>query len=546
MKIPLAPVLFAGSLLWLTVVPPRLHAQEAAAASEPTGSTVPASHAVIVVWDGMRPDCISDEHTPTLARLAREGVNFARHHSVYPSSTEVNGTAMATGCYPGHSTLIGNREYRPAVDPYRSFATEELAALRTADAATGGHYLRVPTLAEALHAAGERTAIASTKPVVILHDRRQRPDAGANLLAESVVLYGGNTLPETAARELEKRLGRPFPREIRLPNVEQDAWTTQALTRGLWRDGLPRLSVLWLSDPDFTQHRYGPLSPQALKALESDDANLGTVLTTLEERGWRASTDVFVVSDHGFSTIGTQVDVASELTKAGVEAVKEFRAEPRVGQLLSVGLGGSVFLYAVQHDPATIQRAVDVLQRSRFAGVVFTREDLPGTFPLRSVHLDAPEAPDIVVALRWEDVNNADGLPGTIYGDGERKPGQGTHATLSRYDLHNTLIANGPSFRRGFRDELPSANTDLAPTITHLLGVSGLDGMDGRVLTEALANPSEPPATAPAAPRTETLRATREEGGWRWEQVLQITRYAGVDYFDEGNAVPAPTAVDPR
>jgi predicted AlkP superfamily pyrophosphatase or phosphodiesterase len=59
-----------------------------------------AEHVVVVVWDGMRPDFISSEHTPVLYQLARDGVRFENHHAVYCSATEVNGTSIATGCYP--------------------------------------------------------------------------------------------------------------------------------------------------------------------------------------------------------------------------------------------------------------------------------------------------------------------------------------------------------------------------------------------------------------------------------------------------------------
>ena len=47
---------------------------------------------VVIVWDGMRPDFISQEHTPALWRLAHEGVMFQNHHAVYVSATDVNGT----------------------------------------------------------------------------------------------------------------------------------------------------------------------------------------------------------------------------------------------------------------------------------------------------------------------------------------------------------------------------------------------------------------------------------------------------------------------
>jgi predicted AlkP superfamily pyrophosphatase or phosphodiesterase len=63
---------------------------------------------VIVVWDGMRPDFVSEENTPTLWKLAKEGVIFRNHHPVYPSATNVNGTAMVTGVYPGKNDVIAN------------------------------------------------------------------------------------------------------------------------------------------------------------------------------------------------------------------------------------------------------------------------------------------------------------------------------------------------------------------------------------------------------------------------------------------------------
>ena len=50
----------------------------------------PERHVVIVVWDGMRPDLVSEQNTPMLWKLAREGVTFRNHHAAYPSATMVN------------------------------------------------------------------------------------------------------------------------------------------------------------------------------------------------------------------------------------------------------------------------------------------------------------------------------------------------------------------------------------------------------------------------------------------------------------------------
>ena len=68
----------------------------------------------------MRPDFVTERNAPTLWKLAREGVTFRRHHSVYPTATNVNGAALATGAYPNRNGLLANREYRPRIDPQTS------------------------------------------------------------------------------------------------------------------------------------------------------------------------------------------------------------------------------------------------------------------------------------------------------------------------------------------------------------------------------------------------------------------------------------------
>ena len=60
---------------------------------------------ILMVWDGLRPDLVTERDTPNLFRMAREGVRFARHHSIFPTLTMVNATALATGAPPGVNGL---------------------------------------------------------------------------------------------------------------------------------------------------------------------------------------------------------------------------------------------------------------------------------------------------------------------------------------------------------------------------------------------------------------------------------------------------------
>src|SRR5207248_10366587 len=122
-----------------------------------------------------------------------------------------------------------------------------------------------------------------------------------------------------------------------------------------------------------------------------------------------------------------------------------------------------------------------------FTCVIFTRKELPGTCALSRVHLDANSAPDVVVSLRWTAEKNTNGVPGIINGDlSAYGPGQGLHVSLSPFDMHNMMSAQGPDFRAGVTDVLPTGNVDIAPTVLRILGLRPPKAMDGRVMTEAL------------------------------------------------------------
>jgi arylsulfatase A-like enzyme len=496
-------------------------------------------HIVVVVWDGMRPDFVNEETTPTLWKLAREGITFRNHHAVYPSATQVNGTALVTGVYPGRSSVMANYAYRPEIDRTRSISVESPTVVARGDELSGGNYISVPTIAELIQHAGGRTAIASAKTVGLLLDRH----AGIGPAKNCVTLFAGKSLPRDAITAIVAALG-PFP----TAHLQHDAWTTKAVTDFLWKDGVPALSVIWLGEPDLTEHESAPGAPPALAAIKSSDENLAAILSALDMPGSakatarqasaRATTDIFVVSDHGFSTIRRSIDLRKILSDAGFVAKTEFDDQPKPGDVMLVGNGGSVLFYVVGHDATLVHRLVEFLQQSDFAGVIFAKQGSPGTFHLSDAKIDNPHAPDVVMAFRWNDSKNQFGTPGMIDADWQRAAGEGTHATLSRFDMHNTLIAAGPDFRRGQMDDLPTGNVDLAPTILHILGIKPPQEMDGRVLSEAMVNVDQ----VPAGGKTETkmIEAKKDFAAGTWRQSLRISRVGSTIYFDEGNGAFAP------
>ncbi len=488
----------------------------------------PDKHVVVLVWDGMRPDFINATNTPTLYDLSRRGVFFAHHHSVYVTSTEVNGTALATGDYPEHGGVIGNREFRPAIDPMNAVATESLDAMRIAD--SHGGYLAAPTIAETLQRAGYRTAIAGCKPVVLLHDHAERAGDAA-----SVVLYEGDTLPGELAAGFRRALG-PF-KDVGDTKTNRDLWTARALTDQIWDKGVPAFSLLWLAEPDNTQHATGVGSSQSLAAIRNSDQALSQVVAQLKKKGVYQQTDIFVVSDHGFSSISNEVDLVAGLKNAGFRAMRKFKAPPAKGDVLLLGLGGSALIYVVGHDEKVTDGIVKFLQTKDYAGTIFTAGAREGTFALDDAMIHSKYAPDIVVSFRWWPDVNPQGAPGYIISEAQGsnlngpRDQQATHASLSPFDLHNTLVAAGPDLRQGFIDETPSGNVDVAPTVLKILGVKLSQPVDGRVLTEALNSETG------AAPRVETkeLQAIAKSPTGNWTQKLLISEVNGTRYIDQGS-----------
>src|SRR5207302_715605 len=211
-------------------------------------------------------------------------------------------------------------------------------------------------------------------------------DVGA--AKDSINLFEGRILPESALAALQEKVGA-FPAMLEISNTTQDAWTTRALTEVLWKNGVPKFSLLWLSEPDFSQHRAAPGSGPALAARKSSDAQLATVLAALEARGVADSTDIFVVSDHGFSTISRSVDVPALLSDAGFTIARQsFSQAPQHADILAISNGGEVSFYVIGHAENTTNRLVEFLQQSDFAGVIFTRSGIEGTFPLEEARMN--------------------------------------------------------------------------------------------------------------------------------------------------------------
>ncbi|MFT4174950.1 MAG: alkaline phosphatase family protein [Rhodocyclaceae bacterium] len=187
--------------------------------------------------------------------------------------------------------------------------------------------------------------------------------------------------------------------------------------------------------------------------------------------------------------------------------------------------GGSDYFYVPGHDATTVQNLVKFLQQRQEYGAIFVDSrygNLAGTLPLSMVNLENATRqnngqPDVVVSFTWDDSVSVQGMNGIEF---ESVGGQrGMHGSFGTTDVHNTLIANGPSFNASAAITTPTGNVDVAPTVAYLLGLS-MPQADGRVINEAL---KQPASTAAASVVSKTVNPGTPASGLAFETLTDLT-----------------------
>jgi arylsulfatase A-like enzyme len=307
----------------------------------------PKPHNVIIfVADGLRYDSVTPDVAPTLWRLRKEGVDFANSHSIYPTVTTANASAIATGHFLGDTGDYGNTLYVDFPVPCRLGMTvtflEDDCVLRDVKEHFPQGYMGQTTLIGAARGAGFNTAILGKKgpaaiqnlgsldakdarvddPLgVLIDDATNRPTNPDGTPTKSTKLNGA------LGAETFTYAGDDRPAFTSTPNLTQQSWlvsiAAEALIPDLRDNGKPFVMLYWSRDPDATQHSAqdseghlvpGINSPNARIAIASADFQLRALMEALKLTGQDKTTDIFVTADHGFSTIAKGIPAADGAT----------------------------------------------------------------------------------------------------------------------------------------------------------------------------------------------------------------------------------------
>jgi len=313
---------------------------------------------ILFVPDGLRGQIVTPQTAPAMAEIRDKGVNFRNSHSLFPTFTTANASAMATGHYLGDTGDFSNTIYTgypvgPADGTVTPFLEVDPVIL-DADEHFGGDYLNEETVLKMARVKGYSTAAIGKLGPTLIFDHTDKPGTEglhSIVIDDSTGGKGGVPLSEEMKAALTKadlplatpsrgdngKAGDAKTPGTLVPNTVQQAYFADVASKIVLpvfkQRNKPFVLVFWSRDPDGSQHNTGDSlntvtpginGPTSLAGIKNADNNLAQLRKALDDLGLAASTDIIVSSDHGFSTISKQSKTSPSAKIAYDDTPKDF------------------------------------------------------------------------------------------------------------------------------------------------------------------------------------------------------------------------------
>jgi hypothetical protein len=326
----------------------------ASAATNASAQNATPHNLILFVPDGLRALKVTPESAPAMAAMRDKGVNFRNSHSLFPTFTTANASAMATGHYFGDTGDFSNTIYTaypvaPANDTVVPFLEND-AVLGDVDEHFKGDYLNEETILRMARAKGYSTAAIGKLGPTLIFDHTDR---GKNTIVidDSTGGKSGVPLSEEIKDELTKaklplatpergdngKAGDAKTPGTTVANVTQQSYMADVATKVVLpmfkARNKPFVLVYWSRDPDGSQHNNGDSlntvtpginGPTSMAGIKNADDNLAQLRKALDDFGLAATTDIIVSADHGFSTISKQSKTSPSAKVSYDDTPKEF------------------------------------------------------------------------------------------------------------------------------------------------------------------------------------------------------------------------------
>lgn len=424
-----------------------------------------AAPVLMISIDGLKPEYVTqaDAHglkVPYLRSLLHDGTYADGVVGVFPTVTYPSHTTLVTGVRPAQHGIYNNLEF----DPYFTY---------------GGAWfwysqqIKAPTLWHAAHAAGMHTAsvgwpvtVGNTDIDYLIPEYwRSLSVSSAQADPSDRLLMSALSRPEALFSEVEPAAG-PY-----MTGNDTDTAGDESKTRysiEILRRFKPSFMTIHLSSLDEAEHEHAPFSAEADQTLEAIDGMVSRLASAALAAD--PSTDIVVVSDHGFLKIEHYVNLAVPFVKAGlVDAsldpqthalhVASWKVEPWMA-------GGMAAI--MLHDPADheteqkVKAILDKLAADPANGIakVLDRAGIEKTGGF-------PNAAFLVILKPG--YYTGGGISGDLVTPVEGS--RGSHGFSPEYpEMHSSFFAAGAGIAQN-RDLGVIDMRQIAPTVAAILGV---------------------------------------------------------------------------
>ena len=281
--------------------------------------------AVVMIIDGLRADMVGRDYTPHLTGIVERSRWFTDQRSVFPSATRVNSASISTGCWPKNHGLAGNAialDEGDGLQPVSVGPPDFRDRLRRAT----GRTLHRPTLAEWLRPHGGVVTYSNSSAGSA---HMQDPDGHGWLFHRN-----GSFAPGMETITDERHLDVTY-------DAAGDAETTRRFCAALDTPGDALLHLLWICEPDHSQHTMELGSPEHREIIAGAEQCALEVSEAVDALRARGDDVLFVIaSDHGQETVDEVVPVNDLLVDAGFKE----HADSSDVVLASSGMGALIYL----------------------------------------------------------------------------------------------------------------------------------------------------------------------------------------------------------
>ncbi len=377
----------------------------------------PAHPVILISVDGLRADYLRRGVSPNITALAARGVTTSAMRPSFPSITFPNHYTLVTGLRPDRHGVVNN-----------TMRDAELGAFSM----------------------GIRSAVEDARwwndaePIWVTAEQAGIPTA--------TMFWPGS---EAAVRGVRPHRWLKFDGDM-----PEEKRVDQLLA---WLDERPRpgFATLYFDTVDHDGHEFGPDSPQVNDAVAKVDAQIGRLLTALQQRGIEAN--IILVADHGMAQVSSDRRILLDAL-----------LDPATVQLVA---GGAVASLNPQPGQEVATKAALLRPHPHMA--CHEKADLPARLHYGR-HRRVPAIICIAEAgwMIWLSQPKS---------DQPMRPLGGMHGYDPAHpDMAASFVAAGPAFRDGVVLP-PFDNVDVHPLLLRLLGLPAME-TDGnaKVLAKAL------------------------------------------------------------